>query len=109
MKNLVAKGYDKGIDIYCKHITNHSHYKYSPYIHPLGHDNLQKFMLCVCHDKAAPIVTPLAPCQTSLQMNLEKFVHDNLQMRHQLFHLTYHNFKPDSFQVFQRKYHHVLQ
>ena len=83
----MEKAYDKGIDLYCRDITNHYHCKNSPFILPLDHDNLQKFLLSACHDKAAPTVTPLEPCQTSLQRNLEKCVHDNLQMRHQLLHL----------------------
>ena len=41
----MKKGYDKGIDIYYRDITSHYHYKASPCIFPLDHDNLQKFML----------------------------------------------------------------
>ena len=66
MKNLMVEGYDKGIDLYYRDITSHYHSKASPCILPLDHDNFQKKLLCTCHDKAAPIVTPLAPYQTSL-------------------------------------------
>ena len=78
---LMEKGCHKGIDLYCRDITNHHHCKYSPCTLLLDHNNLQNFMLCTFHAKASPTVTPLAPCQTSLQRNLEKCVHDNLQMR----------------------------
>ena len=109
MNNLMGKGYDERYDLFYTHITHHSHCKASPHIHLLDHDNLQNFMFCTFHDKSTPTVTPLAPCQTALQRNLEKCVHDNLQMRPQLLHLKYENVKLDSFQVFQRKYHCVLQ
>ena len=65
-KNLMEKCYDKGIDIYCRDITNHYHCKASPCILPLDHDNLQNFLLSSCHDKDAPIVSPPAHCQTAL-------------------------------------------
>ena len=108
MKELMTKGYDKEIDLYCKNITIHYHCKASPCILPLDHDNLQKFMLSACHDKTAPTATPLAPCQNALQENHARNAPDNLRMRHQLLHLNYQNLKLDSLQVFQRKYHCVF-
>ena len=108
MKELMAEGYDKGIDLYSRDITSRHHCKASPCILPLDHVNLQKFMLSACHDKAAPTATPLAPCQKVLQENHAKNAPDNFQMIHQLPHLSSQNLKPDSFQVFQRKYHCVL-
>ena len=89
MKYLMAKGYDEEIDLYYKDITNHYHYKYFSHIQPLGHENLQNFMLCIYHDKDAPTATPLAPCQANHEKNLEKCIHGNLQMRPQLLHLKY--------------------
>ena len=83
----MAKGYDKGIDLYYRDITNHRHCKDSPCILPLDHDNLQNFWLSACHDKAYPSATSPTHCQTSLQRNLEKCVHGNLEMRHHIFHL----------------------
>ena len=108
MKKLMEKGYDERPDIYYTHITHHSHCKASPYIQPLDYDNLQIFLLFVFQDKASPTVTPLAPHQTTRQMNLEKCIHGNLQMRPQLLHLKYQNLKPDSLQVFQKKYNCVF-
>ena len=70
---------------------------------PLDHDNLQFFLLSVCHDKAAPIATPLASCQSVLQENHARNAPDHLQMRHQLFHMKSKNLKPDSFPVLQIK------
>ena len=107
MKDLMAKGYDKEIDFHYKDITNHYHCKNSPCILPLDHDNLEIFLLSACHDKASPAATPLAPCQ-KVQENHAKNALDNFQIRHQLPHLRSQNLKPDSFQVFQRKYHCVL-
>ena len=72
MKNLMEKGYDKGINLYCKDITNHYHYKASPHIQLLDHDNLQFFLLFVFHDKVAPTVTSLASSQTYLQKNEQR-------------------------------------
>ena len=74
----MERGYGKGVDLYCKVMTNHYHYKYFPHNHPLGHKSLEK---------DAPTVTPLAPSQTTLQKNLEECVHDNFQIEHQQFPL----------------------
>ena len=74
----MEKGYDKGIDLYCRDITNHYHYKTSPHSQLLDHENLEKIMLCVFHDKDAPTVNPLAPCQNALQENHAGNVPDNL-------------------------------
>ena len=77
----MVTSYDKGLDLYCKDITNHYHCKVSPYIQPSDHkihDNLHIFMSFSCHDKAAPIITSLAPCQIDLQKNLEECFHENL-------------------------------
>ena len=78
MKDLMEKGYDKEIDLYCKDITNHYHYKASPCILPLDHGNLQNFMLFVFHEKDAPTTTPLAPCQKVLQENHVRNAPDHL-------------------------------
>ena len=108
MKYLMEKCYNKEIDLYYKAITSHYHYKASPCILPLDHENLQKFMLFVFHDKDSATATPLAPYWKVIQYNPANNAHDNFQMRHQLPHLRSQNLKPDSFQVFQRKYHFVL-
>ena len=92
MKNLMETCYDGRPDLYFKHITNHSHRKYFPNNHPLGHkspNNLQKFQLCACPNKASPTVTPLAPGQTALQNILEECVNDNFQIEHQKFPLKF--------------------
>ena len=68
----MEKGYDKGIYLYCRDITSHYHCKASPCSQILDHGNLQKFLLCVCHDKATPTVNPLAPCQNVPQENHAK-------------------------------------
>ena len=76
----MEKIYDKRLDLYCKHITNHSHCKCFPYNQPLDnkkHDNLQKIMLFIFHDKDAQTTTSLAHCQSVFQKNLEECVHDN--------------------------------
>ena len=86
MKIVMEKGYDERSDLYCKDITNYYHCKDFPNNPPLGHkspDNLQKFLLCACPDKASPTITPLAPDQTALQKILEECVHDNFQIEHQ--------------------------
>ena len=104
----MEKGYDKEIDLYCRNTTNHYHCKASPYMQSLDHDNLQKNSLSTCHEKASPTGTPLAPCQNFLQENHARNAADNLQIRHQLLHLKSHNLKPNSLQVFQRKYQYVF-
>ena len=105
MKNLLENNYDKGIDLYCTHITHHSHCKASPHIHSLDHDNLQIFLLCAFHVKAAPTVTPLAPCQTDLQNNHATNAHDNFQMGCQQLDLKFLHSHLHSFYDFQNKYH----
>ena len=85
----MAQSYNKEIDLYSRDITIHYQCQASPCILPLDHDNLQNFMLFVCHDKAAPTTTPLATYQNSLQENHVMKAPDNFQMRHQLLHLEY--------------------
>ena len=66
MKDLMAKGYDKEIDLYCKDITSHYACKASPHSQLLDHkilDNLQIFLLCTCHNKVAQTVSPPTHCQ----------------------------------------------
>ena len=89
MKDLMEKCYDKEIDLYCKYITSHYYCKASPCILPLDHENLQKFMLFVFHDKDSATATPLAPYWKVIQYNPANNAHDNFQMRHQLPHLRY--------------------
>ena len=89
MKDLMEKGYDKGIDLYCRDITSHYHYIDSPCILPLDHkipDSLQIFLSFVYPNKAAQTINPPTHCQTILQKNHAKNVPDNLYMRYQLFH-----------------------
>ena len=88
MKDLMAKGYDKETDLYCKDITSHYHYKASCIL-PLDHkilDGLQIFLSFVYPNKAAQTVTPPAHCQIVLPNNHARNVLDNLYMRYQLFH-----------------------
>ena len=105
----MEKGYDNEIDLYCVDITNQYSCKDSPCNQLLGHGNLQKKLLCVCHDKAAPTATPLTPYQNSLEENHARNAPGHLQMRHQLLHLKYQKLKPDSFQLFQREHHPLPQ
>ena len=89
MKNLLEKGYDKELDIYCKYITGHHHCKDSPCTLPMDHkipNNLQIFLLFVYPSKAAQTVTPPAHCQILLPKNHARNSPDNLYMRYQLFH-----------------------
>ena len=58
----MEKGYDKEIDLYYKSITRHYHSEVSPCILPLGHENLQTFMLFAFHEKDAPTVSSTSHC-----------------------------------------------
>ena len=80
MKDLMEKFYDKGIDLYCRDITNHHHCKASPHSQLLGHkilDSLQFLLLSTCHDKDSQFVSSPAHCQTALQGNHARNVPDN--------------------------------
>ena len=100
----MENGYDKGIDLYYRNVTNHYHCKNSPHSQLPDHkipDNLQIFLSFVYPNKDAQTVTPPAHCQTAFQKNHARNVPSNLQMRQQLLHLRSQNLKPDSFQVFK--------
>ena len=61
-------------------MTNHCLHPDPPCIWPWGHkkhDNPQKIMPLVDHEKAAPIVNSLARCQTDLQKNHARKTRDN--------------------------------
>ena len=63
MKNLMAQGYNKEIDLYNRDITNHYYCQDSPCTLPQDHkkhDSLQKIMSFSYHEKAAQKVTPFA-------------------------------------------------
>ena len=90
----MAKSNDIEFDLYCKHITNHSHCNFFPYNRTPDHkehDNIQHTISFAFHDKSALTVNSFANSQTIFQKNLENNAHDNFQIEHQQSHLKFLN------------------